>query len=516
MISGLRSIASVLVCANAVLGHTEARAGELATDVKALLGASKLDPRCVGYSIIDLDNSAVLAKYNEQLALIPASNAKVLTTGAALITLGADFNFETRLVCTTVNGHTTLTLVGSGDPALFDAQMIRSDGSHGNWTTVGAASDAWTSALIGAGIRSVDEFVVDARIFDEESIPQGDLKWKTNSDAGTYAVGVWGLNIAANAAIVTPTWTPGARPSLASVEPPFPLAVSKNDATCQSKQKESFGIGYEKAANALTFYGNLTKRGGTFAVAIHNPLPLTAAMFAQEFTKRGVAVQRWRVAGSADPVALGATVLPVLTTPIATVLRGANTESKNIYAEGLAKRMGAARANGLRGAIGPTSRPGSLDLGMAALSAAIDGRLAPRSSESISLIDASGLSDKNRVNADVTARWIAAIARDGALMRSYIGSFARPGEQGTLKNRFKDARFQKVAVYGKSGYINGVSCLSGIVIATDSGQSIVYSILCNGLTGNVAQAKALHESIVNRIAKELESRSARTAAAKSN
>ena len=40
MISGLRSIASVLVCANAVLGHTEARAGELATDVKALLGAS--------------------------------------------------------------------------------------------------------------------------------------------------------------------------------------------------------------------------------------------------------------------------------------------------------------------------------------------------------------------------------------------------------------------------------------------------------------------------------------------
>ena len=67
MISGLRSIASVLVCANAVLGHTEARAGELATDVKALLGASKLDPRCVGYSIIDLDNSAVLAKYNDVL-----------------------------------------------------------------------------------------------------------------------------------------------------------------------------------------------------------------------------------------------------------------------------------------------------------------------------------------------------------------------------------------------------------------------------------------------------------------
>jgi D-alanyl-D-alanine carboxypeptidase len=70
-------------------------------------------------------------------------------------------------------------------------------------------------------------------------------------------------------------------------------------------------------------------------------------MFAQEFTKRGVAVQRWRVAGSADPVALGATVLPVLTTPIATVLRGANTESKNIYAEGLAKRMGAARASAI-------------------------------------------------------------------------------------------------------------------------------------------------------------------------
>jgi D-alanyl-D-alanine carboxypeptidase/D-alanyl-D-alanine-endopeptidase (penicillin-binding protein 4) len=118
------------------------------------------------------------------------------------------------------------------------------------------------------------------------------------------------------------------------------------------------------------------------------------------------------------------------------------------------------------------------------------------------LTDGSGLSAENRVTPDFTVRLLASMARDNRVAGPYLASFARPREPGTLQRRFFGAKLDGVAVFGKSGYINEASCLSGVVIGP-GGRAIAYSVLCNDLRGRVREAKALQEDVVEAIAREL-------------
>ena len=52
--------------------------------------------------------------------MVPASNMKVISTGAALALLGPDFRFSTRLL----RDGDRLTVVGDGDPSFGDEAMV--------------------------------------------------------------------------------------------------------------------------------------------------------------------------------------------------------------------------------------------------------------------------------------------------------------------------------------------------------------------------------------------------------
>ncbi len=485
---------------------------DLASEVRAAVLASKLNPGAIGYTILDCHGETVLAASNATLPLIPASNLKALTTAAAIDMLGERFAFETRLVLTRNGDRTTLTLFGSGDPALFDPEVLGWSGPRGNWTTVDAAIDAWSGALLAAGVRRVDEFVVDGRIFDNEPIPTGDRKWIANRDAGTYAVGVWGLNIGANAATLRIAGRDGAKPSVASAEPPFPFTLTRNTATVNRRAKETFSITYGDGAGGVEIKGNLRRTSAEYAVGVHQPMPLAAEMIAKGLSSRGIAVTAWTVASASDPAATGVTVQPVLSTPIEAVLYGANTHSKNIYAEALVKRLGAHWTNPGDRPIGPQYRSGSWSSGHDAILEWLTKRLSTECKGGLCLADGSGLSDRNQVTADLMARMLASMASDPRHARTYLASFARPSGEGTLEKRFKDAELHGMSVFAKSGYINDVSCLSGVIVSR-SGEAVAWSVLCNDLGGKVREAKALQEKIVESIARTLADRAPATTAA---
>ena len=62
------------------------------------------------------------------------------------------------------------------------------------------------------------------------------------------------------------------------------------------------------------------------------------------------------------------------------------------------------------------------------------------------------------------------------------------------------ARFER-ELQIESGFINGVSCLSGYVVAP-GGRVVAFSVLCNGVR-SVADAKLLQEKIAARVAREI-------------
>jgi len=122
---------SPLIVAAALLlgfvGADSARA-DLASDIKAVLADKTLHKAEVGVQILKLgaapDGDASIFKSNAETPLIPASNLKLVTTSAALDTLGADFKFRTLLL----KHNDDLVLIGDGDPTLGDAELLRKSG----------------------------------------------------------------------------------------------------------------------------------------------------------------------------------------------------------------------------------------------------------------------------------------------------------------------------------------------------------------------------------------------------
>ncbi len=87
----------------------------------ALVAAAGLGGQ-VGYLAVDLATGAVVGSRRANLALPPASTAKILTTLYALDRLGSAHRFATRLIATgPIEGNTVqgdLVLTGTGDPTL--------------------------------------------------------------------------------------------------------------------------------------------------------------------------------------------------------------------------------------------------------------------------------------------------------------------------------------------------------------------------------------------------------------
>ena len=82
--------------------------------------------------------------------------------------------------------------------------------------------------------------------------------------------------------------------------------------------------------------------------------------------------------------------------------------------------------------------------------------------------------------ATVTA-WLNSFHNDECHGALFIESLAVGGETGTLARRLRTAGLHGATVRAKSGYINGVSCLSGFVTTAD-GRRRCFSIMVNDLT----------------------------------
>jgi D-alanyl-D-alanine carboxypeptidase/D-alanyl-D-alanine-endopeptidase (penicillin-binding protein 4) len=160
-------------------------------------------------------------------------------------------------------------------------------------------------------------------------------------------------------------------------------------------------------------------------------------------------------------------------TPLLSVMARANKNSLNMVAECLCKRLGH----------DATGQPGSWENGTAAVMAYAK-RIGVEPGL-VSLDDGSGLSNKNRVAAKAFTTVLAHIAQraDGDL---FIATLAVPGEDGTLKSRFKGAGVA-AHIHAKTGHINGVSTLSGFIDAGtgENKRLFAFSILCNKYVGNV-------------------------------
>lgn len=452
----------------------------------------------VGVFVVDLQSGATLGAWGENDALIPASNMKLLTSGAALEVLGGSFAFRTELLLC----GDRLIIRGSGDPSLGDPDILERAEPR---MTVAGFLDRLAMSVREAGVTRVSEVVVDDRVFDRQFVHPS---WSPTDLVRSYAAEVSGVCFHGNFLSVFPAPSPSGPPNppVVTLEPEAPWFEIENKARTGDKSGGSAWVLRGERPGQLALFGEVGSRV-TIEVAVRESPRFAGRLFAGALLDAGVGVgdasaptggrraandartrayQAVRLAGDADACDMARTVA-VVTAPLADILARCNTDSRNLYAECLLKRVGRE----------VTREPGSWANGSSVVRMRLAERLGPEFAAGTIVADGSGLSRDNRVAARTLTRWLMAMAA-GPNAGDYLASLATPG-QGTLRRRFQSVTLRN-DLYAKSGSIEGVRCLSGYLVDPRTDRRVAFSILINNLKRTqVPEALRMQEQFVAEI-----------------
>jgi len=460
-----------------ILSLSQVALGDIQSGISRIVSNASLNKGNAGVCIIDTGNNEIIVEIRANDGMIPASNQKLLTSGAALHVLGPDFTFQTRLL----QQGEDLIVVGDGDPTLGDSEL----GGITDWSKersmLTTELHPWVLAVKNSGMTEVDTLYIDDRIFDQNFVHPS---WPANQINNWYCAQVAGINYHLNVVHFFPSPNNGTHASLGNYTPEMPWLSIGNKTTSKTGKSSSFWIARSPNSNTLTARGNVNAtHTKPVKVAFHDPSIIFGNTFASLLRSNEISVRSVTRVLEQDPPSTGEE-LYVRITPIKDALLRSNRDSHNLYAESLLKRLSASA----------TKRPGTFDEGAIIVEAAVTQRIG-QPQRGLSVADGSGMSRENSVSPKTIARWLASFELHEPTGNALIRSLATPGV-GTLKSRFKGVSLVGGNVYAKSGYLSGVCSLSGYILFDNKRAPLAFSIIVNNVKGTVKGAKKMQEQIV--------------------
>lgn len=462
----------------AAAGAAPALARDLAAEIEAILMGSPLTSATVGVVVMDVETGRTLVSINGERQFIPASNMKALTGGVALAVLGTDFVFRTELQ----RDGDRLIVRGGGDPAFADPKLLNDMGLE-----LEDLVKMWVDAVRKHGGPAVREIVIDDRIFDQERVHPS---WPRDQLNRWYCAEVSGLNFHSNIARVYAEPTAPVQAPKVTIEPAAPWLTARNLGRTVTTGANTVWVSRPPASNAMTLHGNVRwTTQEPVQVALHDPAMVFGRLLRDRVARAGLGDAQVRRA-EPDESLPDAELVALVQTPLQVVLRRSNVDSHNLYAESLLKRLGHEI----------TGQPGAWSSGGAVMRMVLGKKLGPQAASGVLIADGSGMSRASRVSPDIMARWLIAMHRDEQLAGPFLDSLPIAGSEGTLRRRFHGASLAS-EVRAKSGYLSGVSNLSGYVIDEQTGRAVVFSVLVNDIPGSlpVRRVKEFHERVVELI-----------------
>lgn len=433
------------------------------------------------FHAVDLTNGATIASHRPQSAHTPASIMKVVTTAAALNTLGADYRYETQLAYSgeiqegILQGD--LYIIGSGDPTWGGAEL---DGTL-EWD---AQIQELVAAIQRAGITEITGSIIGDGTAYESAVNAPTWQW--NDLGNYYGAGVSGLNINENRYKLTfyRSATPGTKTEVIKLEPQLPYVSFENEVKTGPKgsRDEAYIYGapltYKRAIR-----GTIPSGSTPFTIkgSLPDPPFFVAYALSQQLAKSGVTIsnrvttQRARLLDGH----LRETINPIATytSPrLSLIADRCNKESINLYAESMLKAL-ALKAKG----------EASTAAGVEAIYEFYESRGV--SLEGAYIEDGSGLSPRTAISAQHMTAILKSIAQDPSLAAMIKPSLAVAGESGTLKYILRTSP-AKGKIIGKSGSMTRVRAYAGYATAAN-GHEIAFCIIVNNFdcTSSVMRKK---------------------------
>jgi serine-type D-Ala-D-Ala carboxypeptidase/endopeptidase (penicillin-binding protein 4) len=420
-----------------------------------------------GVMIQSLDTGEIVYQRNAEKLFMPASNMKLPTGISALLRLGGDYVFHTRLMALgpVENGvlKGDLLVEGSGDPTL-SARFNEEDPLR--------QFRQWAGRLKSAGVQRIEgRLIGDDDAFEDVSLGAG---WAWNYLSSGYAAEIGALQFNENVLeLRLQAGQAAGDPVVIQMRPATRFAELINRAVTAAKESES-DVNVERAplSNQIIVGGQIPAASKEIArlVAISNPTQYFVEVFKEVLESEGIPVAGRPVdidTLTPKPLKTNTAILFEHSSPkLSEILKVMLKESQNLFAETLVKTLG----HELRG-------QGSFAAGREVVLEVLEGFAVPR--DSWVMADGSGLSRNNYIAPEQMVRLLRGISRRKEFP-VFLECLPLAGVDGTLRSRFKGTRAEN-NVRAKTGSIANVRTLSGFVRTAD-GEMLVFSMQANHFT----------------------------------
>jgi len=434
----------------------------------------------VALCVVDVDSGQRLFARNADEPMAPASNLKLVTTAAAIGLLGPDYQFSTRLLTTEERDaegvlHGDLVVVGGGDPCLR-ADLLAPE-------KVSDPGALLADLVAAAGVKRVDgKLVLDDGLMDHEWL---NPDWNAGDIDADYAAPIGALSLHKNCLALLVDGSEGPAVATAFAAPGYTLRnelkrADVSNATAVSALRPD-------SQSLVRVRGEVGRSVSRLQVAVpvRDPTELFGRCLLGALQKREIPVSGGLSMAPGCAAALDDShLLTSLQTPLQNAVLIANKESDNSISDHLFKLVGTLGGG-----------PGSFASGAQAVLGFLSAQVGT-SVEGVVLRDGSGLSSRNRVTARLIADTLVHMWKAPAPARDlYLRSLPVAGIDGSLAERLEDAPYRG-AVRAKTGYIRGVSTLSGYA-RTTGGRTLAFSILINdfGPQFSNRQMKAIEDDV---------------------
>jgi len=467
----IRNVFLLILCW-CMLNQADFNAQDLNQSLDALIQSKPLKHASVSFNLIDLKDGKSIQSINPQMALIPASSMKVLTTSAALGLLGKEHTFKTELYyCGNLDEDGTLTgdiiLKGYGDPTLG------SDRIKGNLDLNGIFA-LFAQKISEAGIHCISgDIIIDNAAYGTAKVSPS---WLWEDLGNYYASGAWSLNINENLYYINfqQKNKEGSLIEIKSLSPEIPFLSLKSEILAGPKgsRDNAYIFGgphqYERYIR-----GSIPPGNGIFKIKGSMPDPeyFAAHQLKKAISKMGIAHSGYLTKSTWLEDEIDKTSMQLIfqhqSPSVAEIVALANSKSINLYCDALLLEMGKRVGS-------PTLENGIKAIVDFWVSKGLD-------KDAIFLQDGSGLSPRNSISSEALSRLFYLVSQDKALYPSFFKSLSVAGESGTLRGMLKNSS-ARGNVYAKSGYIDRVLTYTGYVHAS-SGNKYAFSIMINNFTG---------------------------------
>jgi len=417
----------------------------------------------------NLNTGEVIDSYRPEHVVPPASVMKLLTTGAALESMGPGFRFPTILEYTgsIENGvlHGDLYIKGSCDPSL-------------GWKGRTAFLDKWLKAIREAGIQKIDGAVIaDMTMLDGEA---QNPNWLCEDAGNYYAPGIFALNYYGNTMnIVLQSGEPGSVAKVLKTEPAVEDVYFINHIRCDKITYDGAFVSGLPYSRERYLTGTVPSNLGTFGVKgdLPNPGLLLARHLTNRLREAGITVKRDATyIADYNPLTPARTVIYThYSEPLSEIIKETNVNSNNLYAEALFRYLGTRY-----------TLPGTIHNSQDLLRDYW--RRRGVNIQNAIIKDGCGLAPQDAVSAKTFVQLLTIMSRSEN-KEAWLASLPVSGQSGTLKSLCPQTELEG-RIHAKSGTIAGTKNFAGY-IDMPNGDTWVFAILINSAPGKAKNVQTV-------------------------